>query len=270
MNSKQAFSLFYAWQSDRPGNHCKRLIREALDIAAEAINADEEMPWRLEIDQDTAGVTGLCDIPAVIIEKIEKSDSFLCDLTYVATTVAAEGKLEGEFDSRFCSNPNVLFELGVAFQSVGWNRLILVMNENYGPVTKQAFDLAHRRHPVAYSYPHEGMSRVEVVEGLARELERIIRDMMIAHGPRELRSDSGLARFLRVRQDFEQAVRTNDFHRVQRHSGAIAITISSAEGTRIEFEEINQQLLPPPSQSSRIGWNPEILAIPFVPKQMHE
>ena len=53
-----AFKIFYAWQSDRPANLCRSLIRNALDDAAkkfqDGLEIDDER-CQVEIDQDTQG-----------------------------------------------------------------------------------------------------------------------------------------------------------------------------------------------------------------------
>jgi hypothetical protein len=115
---KDTFIVFYAWQSDHPGGQCRFLVQEALEAAAKAISDDPSIPIRIEVDQDTKGVPGLCDIPATILAKIEKCDAIVADLTYVAKSSVES--------PRFCSNPNVLFEVGFAFHAVGPERLILV------------------------------------------------------------------------------------------------------------------------------------------------
>ena len=156
MPANDEFVVFYAWQSDRPATQCRNLIRDALDNAATTLNDDADVKKTVRIDQDTQDVPGLCDIPAVIQAKIESCDAFVADLTYVAVTD----------DGKHCPNPNVLFELGFAFKAVGWEKLICVLNEKYGPRDAQIFDLDHRRFPIGFSYPGD-KSRREVVDELS-------------------------------------------------------------------------------------------------------
>ena len=168
------FTIFYAWQSDHPGNQCRNLIRDAADEAARRLTDDPTIPFDVEIDQDTQDVPGLCDIPATILEKIRTADAFLGDLTFVATSKP----VKQEQSPRHCSNPNVLFELGTAFEAIGCERLILVMNENHGPKEDQIFDLDHRRHPIGYNYPDDSRTRAQVVERLADSLDEAFRPII--------------------------------------------------------------------------------------------
>lgn len=42
-------------------------------------------------------------------------------------------------------NPNVLIELGVAIATIGWNRIILILNSEFSEVDKLPFDIERRR-----------------------------------------------------------------------------------------------------------------------------
>jgi hypothetical protein len=166
----EVFTVFFSWQSDTRRQHNRDLIREALEAAADAISRDTANPYRILIQSDTEGEPGLCNIPATILRRLRDSDAIVCDLTFVART-------EGE-DPKHCSNPNVLFELGYAFASVGPERIICVMNEAHGPAAQQIFDLAHHRRPIGFTSPNEGTTRVQTIAVLAKELEPALRGVV--------------------------------------------------------------------------------------------
>ena len=42
-------------------------------------------------------------------------------------------------------NPNVMLELGYATHVVGWDRVICVLNSDYGAPENMPFDIANRR-----------------------------------------------------------------------------------------------------------------------------
>ncbi len=48
-------------------------------------------------------------------------------------------------ESKTIPNPNVVFELGYAVAHLGWERVILLVNEVYGPVEKLPFDFDRNR-----------------------------------------------------------------------------------------------------------------------------
>ena len=164
------FTIFFCWQSDTKRHHNRDLIREALDTAADAISKEAGTPYRILIQSDTEGEPGLCNIPETILRRLRESDAVVSDLTFVAKTEAE--------DPKYCSNPNVLFELGYAFASVGPGRLICVMNEAYGLAAKQIFDIAHHRRPIAFTSPKEGTTRKETIASLAKELEFALRGVV--------------------------------------------------------------------------------------------
>ena len=159
----EVFTVFFSWQSDTKRQHCRDLIREALEAAADAIGKDTGNPYTILIQSDTEGEPGLCNIPETLLRRLRESDAIVSDLTFVAKT-------DGD-NPKHCSNPNVLFELGYAFASVGPERLICVMNEAHGIAAKQIFDLAHHRRPITFRSPNDGTSRRETVASLAKELE---------------------------------------------------------------------------------------------------
>ncbi len=53
-------------------------------------------------------------------------------------------------------NPNVLLELGYAAAKLGWDRLVLVMNTNYGHPEELPFDLRNRRFPLTFKIAPDG------------------------------------------------------------------------------------------------------------------
>lgn len=169
-NLSEVFTIFFSWQNDTKRQHNRDLIREALEAAADAIGKNPGNPYQILIQSDTEGEPGLCNIPETILRRLRESDAVVSDLTFVAKTEAD--------DPKHCSNPNVLFELGYAFASVGPERLICVINEDHGIAAKQIFDLAHHRRPIAFTSPKDGTTRRQIVALLAKELESAIRGVV--------------------------------------------------------------------------------------------
>lgn len=248
--ARPEFVLFYAWQSDRASNATRYFIQEALAAAADQINSDPDVPYRVRIDQDTQGVPGLCDIPATILAKIDACDGFVCDLTYIAMT-ATEPDGDDEFKPRYCSNPNVLFELGYAFQLLGEGRIVCVMNRHYGPAAEQIFDLAHRRFPITYSWPNGSASKKTVKAELLKQLVSAIQLLF----PLGRRSELPANEIQATRSKFEAAVRSGGFYGLTRQAAALAISIVTAGGVRYPSQKLREQKIQPIRQ---YGWHPAI------------
>lgn len=164
-------TIFFAWQADRPKKLNHYLIRDAAKDACARITADPQKDWNVTLDSDTQGTPGMCDIPNTILDKIRKCDVFLADLTLVAET-------EGE-PSKHLPNANVVFELGYAARQLGFKSLIGVVNEAFGRVEGQVFDIKRRaclKYAAGSTITTPDLKRTS--EKLSRTLEAIIRSMI--------------------------------------------------------------------------------------------
>ncbi|MCK5798942.1 MAG: hypothetical protein KAI47_17240 [Deltaproteobacteria bacterium] len=73
-------------------------------------------------------------------------------------------------------NPNVLFETGYAFKSLGFNRILMVFNDAYGETKDLPFDLGLKR-VLTYTSPEEDPDRSTARGDLAKNLETKLRTM---------------------------------------------------------------------------------------------
>lgn len=127
------FAVFYSWQSYIGGYANKGYIKDKI------LSAFKDLNIKIELLEDSRGITGAPDIPDAILTKITKSDIFICDITPAYILDIKEDK------KRALPNPNVMFELGFAVRSLGWERVICVCNEEYGDVEIQPFDISKHR-----------------------------------------------------------------------------------------------------------------------------
>lgn len=164
--------VFYSWQSDRPNNTNRGLIQTALERAANSIRKDQSLQVEPVIERDTAGVAGSPDIASTIFGKIETADVFVADVSLVTEDVAG----------RQTPNPNVLLELGFAVKALGWNRVILVINDRYGGPELLPFDLRMRRAIPYTAHEDDDTGRRSGRESLQSNLERSLRDIIEKHG----------------------------------------------------------------------------------------
>lgn len=159
--------VFYAWQSDCPARVNWELIRKAAEMACERITVDPSNDFEVSLDFSTKGVIGMCDIPQEILKKIRDCDIFLADLTLVAVT--PKGKQ--------LPNSNAVFELGYAAGRHTFRSLIGIVNEAYGKIEGQVFDIKRRaslRYTAKESATDEKIKRE--TEKLSKSLEEVIRD----------------------------------------------------------------------------------------------
>ncbi len=177
------FTIFYAWQSDRSGGVCRHLIRKALENAAAALAEEvkasvEDAPRPdLSVVSDTGGVSGTPPVAETILRRISECDAFVADLTPVASRP----------NGGMAPNPNVLVEYGYALRAVGDERVVSIMNTEFGHPRELPFDLRHRRWPVPYALA-EGVNdkeRQTASEQLVRHLKLALREV-VKHGPRDV------------------------------------------------------------------------------------
>ena len=149
------------------------LIRDAANEAVKRIGKDAEIEDSPRLDHDTQDVSGTPEIAGTIYRKIQDSGIFLADLTFVGSTDLLENR------RKLLPNPNVTLELGYAARSVGWERIICVMNTAFGPAEELIFDLRHRRWPICYKLEGEDGEVIRNIRKLLGEqIEIALRSAM--------------------------------------------------------------------------------------------
>jgi hypothetical protein len=166
------FTVFYAWQSDLPRKLTRDVIHEAATQAVKRLKLDVSLEDAPRLDHDTQNVPGVPEIASTIFRKIDQCGVFLADVTFVATTAPNDPSKT----AKRLPNPNVVLELGYAAARVGWDRVILVMNTEYGPPEDLIFDLRHRRFPLTFRLSSSTRKDVSTVQqNLSKRIEEAIR-----------------------------------------------------------------------------------------------
>ncbi|HWE00891.1 MAG TPA: hypothetical protein VG326_00675 [Tepidisphaeraceae bacterium] len=243
-----SFTVFYAWQSDREEKVNHYLIRDALQGAIDAVNADlhiEEAPAvdalepvtdaaapsAIEIDWGTKDEPGTPNVAQVIFRKISECGVFLADLTYVGDTISHDDR------KKFLPNSNVLIELGLASASVGWQQILLVMNKHFGGAEHLPFDLKNYAFPVTYDLAPgaDKKARDAQQKNLTKVLEQKLRIMQkrsvwTKKADENRRLNETAAQMRRrhaedIRQEFEVALTTEEFRGFKHERGVCAVTI---------------------------------------------
>ena len=138
--SDHSLKIFYAWQDDLPRGFNRFAIRNALDIAAahltRSLSIESGNAMNVLIDEATRDLSGSPHIPTSILKKIQTADIFVADVT----TVMCD-----RVDARKAPNANVVFELGYALSYLGWERILLLVNDAHGSVLELPFDFDRQR-----------------------------------------------------------------------------------------------------------------------------
>ncbi len=171
--------IFWSWQSDTPGKIGRFLVRDALRDAIEELKEppDFEEPTSretreaLHLDQDIQGVTGSPDLARTILEKIDRSDVVVADVTLVGRVVDASGTAVGP---KQLINSNVAIELGYALRAVGDRKILLVFNERYGKHEDLPFDLRHKGGAIVFDLAPDEADSKHIQEQRKRLKERFV------------------------------------------------------------------------------------------------
>jgi hypothetical protein len=163
-------TVFYSWQSDKPGQVNRNVIEDAINLAIARIVSDNEFTVEPALDRDTQNIPGSPVIAETILLKIDHCGLFLADVTMITEATT----------HRSSPNPNVLLELGYAAARVGWERIICVMNEYYGKAENLPFDLKHRRWPIRYKLSDKSNNTqiIEIKKTLTDSIEYAIRSII--------------------------------------------------------------------------------------------
>jgi hypothetical protein len=161
--------IFYSWQSDTPRESTRDAIRVAIEMAISRISTGIPLEDSPRMDSDTQGHPGTPSITETIFEKIRESSILIADVTMAGATVKKEGVKEKKLP-----NPNVMLELGYGAATLGWQRIILLLNKHYGSPESLPFDLKFRRFPFTYNLTPKSGNREAVIEDLANNLSGAI------------------------------------------------------------------------------------------------
>jgi hypothetical protein len=137
-SNKRTIRVFYAWQSDLPKKFNRYAIKKGLRLASAEIEhqiSSTAQAIELIIDEATRDAPGSPNIPLSILGKIQLADVFVADVS-----ITNDGP-----NSQGTPNPNVVFELGFAVGHLGWERIILLVNEVHGGVELLPFDFDRHR-----------------------------------------------------------------------------------------------------------------------------
>lgn len=129
------YVVFYSWQSDLPSATNRGFVQDTLEKAAALVAKDKTGNVAPLIDRDTQGMAGSPEIGATIFSKIDSAQAFVCDISIINQGTSL----------RSTPNPNVMLELGYAAKSLGWDKIVMVMNVAYGSINDLPFDLRTRR-----------------------------------------------------------------------------------------------------------------------------
>lgn len=181
-------SIFYSWQDDRPKALNRHFIKDCLKAACKQLVKEDQIEDSPRIEQAAEGVSGTPDITQTIFSRINNAAVFVADVSFIVVSekdtnltgmgqvfraLKSFGKRNAVSPAKSIPNPNVVLELGYAAHSLGWDRIVCVMNTAFGDPKELIFDLRNRRWPVAYCL-REKSDASEVKKALIGDLKQAL------------------------------------------------------------------------------------------------
>ena len=232
--------IFYSWQSKTDEKKNRYFIREAAQKAIALIkqeNKPEYLNIALEVQDSTRGVPGTPDIPATIKQRIRDCDIFLSDITMIK-----DPDVQADLPEPHYSN-NVLLELGFAQSVVDSDRIITVLNNDYGSVkedhNKVPFDNRQLRGPIEYSYDKAKEQLIQVLKkAIEACIEPAISNRKIKYRPFRSWEELGRKEQWIMCDDFRRNAKTEEiFNAIRSLNGDLRLIGLSGMGkTRVVFE----------------------------------
>ncbi|MBO3273155.1 hypothetical protein [Hymenobacter defluvii] len=178
-------NLFYSWQVTTLEKYNKDFIHTCL---LEATGQLKETPEFSGIDftiiDSVREEPGSPPVSGTIADRlIPTCDIFIADFSvgnFLAPEIREQvEKLTGKKHKPFLNN-NVLWENGIAYRSLGPERIICLLNKTYGSPTIEPenlpFDVRHLRFPIEYEYSADNEEQLAAIQAaLVAELFRTIR-----------------------------------------------------------------------------------------------
>lgn len=150
-------TLFFSWQSETGSkNELNRLISTAINNVCSSRICNE-----IIYTESTTNGCGSQNIVDIIIEGIKSCDIFLADISSVIS-----------LDGKGYSNPNVMYELGVASAILGWERIILLYNNDDVDFNSRPFDIHQNRTLILTREVDESIK----ADNLSKAIFKIIHD----------------------------------------------------------------------------------------------
>ena len=167
---KKEFHIFYSWMSDRPSKQNIGYIRQILTDDCKQI--EKKLGIKIYIDSDSRSEDGSQSIEENVLKKISGCDLFVGDITPIYP------RFPWLWWQKPTPNPNVMYELGFAVSSLGWNRCIMVWNSKYGNLGKAPFDI--RNHTtITYEKGEKDFSLYGVLKSKIDNYDELIKGWRI-------------------------------------------------------------------------------------------
>lgn len=150
--------IFYSWQAKTLPKNNQHYIKNCIEKAIKKIKSQNKYIELFDVDlilQEGIGkMPGSPQVATTIINRIQNCDIFITDLSI--TDPLTNDEIKNSIKRDVHRADNVLFEYGIAYDSISELRIIGVLNAEYGSPKNNSdhilFDIRHLRYPIEYKY----------------------------------------------------------------------------------------------------------------------
>lgn len=204
--------IFYSWQTTTNTKYNKNFILTCVEKAVRKVNKKPELKdIEFIILEGVRGEPGSPQVASKITdERIPNSDIFIADLSVVNHINWFKKFIRKIVNDKFkpFQNNNVINEHGVANNAIGLEKMIGVLNSEYGSPNENPenipFDLRHIRFPIEYKYSEKTKDKDKMQTGFINDLANAIKDTAIS----ALKSQKSKFHPLQVWSDWENSILT--------------------------------------------------------------
>lgn len=180
--------IFYSWQTTTNTKYNKNFILTCIEKAVKKVKLKPELKdVEFVILEGVTGEPGSPRVASKIAdERIPTCDIFISDLSvvnHISNFQKIVQKLVGIKFKPFQNN-NVIYEHGVAYNAIGLEKMIGVLNTAYGSPNENPdnipFDLKHIRFPIGYKYSKTTNNKEDVQKKFVDDLASAIKNTAIS------------------------------------------------------------------------------------------
>ncbi len=204
--------IFYSWQITTNTKYNKNFILTCIEKAVRKANKKPELKEiEFVILEGVRGEPGSPQVASKITdERIPNSDIFIADLSVINHINGFKKFVRKIVNDKFkpFQNNNVINEHGVANNAIGLEKMIGVLNSEYGSPNENPenipFDLRHIRFPIEYKYSEKTKDKDKMQTDFVNDLANAIKDTAIS----ALKSQKSKFYPLQVWRDWENSILT--------------------------------------------------------------
>lgn len=176
--------IFYSWQTTTNNKYNKNFILSCIEKAVKKVKLKPELKdVEFLILEGITGEPGSPQVASKIAdERIPTSDIFISDLSvvnHIGNFQKVVRKIVGDKFKPFQNN-NVIYEHGVAYNAIGLEKMIGVLNTTFGSPNENPdnipFDLKHIRFPIEYKYSETTKNKEDIQKKLVDDLASAIKE----------------------------------------------------------------------------------------------